>query len=820
MSARRLKVDGTLDATFSSSSSSFQPERALALQSDGKVVLAQQVSVRRVNSNGTPDSGFSTANTAGGFGNLAVALQADGKILVAGSFSSINGTPRSNIARLNADGTVDGAFVPQAMSSQSWVGCIGVQPDGKIVVGGNFGSIGSTPCGRIARLNVDGSVDSTFQPGLGASGTIHALQILGDGRISIVGEFGGFNGQIRNGVARLLPSGALDASLDPGAGPSSYYNYGVRLRTLLVQSDGHTVVGGTFDTWNDRARGSLTRINGDGSHDLTFNPGRGTNSQVSVVSLQPDGKILIGGWFRSYNDNPIPQLARLNLDGSFDATFAPFGPLGITDVNALAIQPDGKVLVNGSFVAQGVGYTNVLLKRLNADGSQDNTFIESTANGRTVFAIALQPDGKILVGGAFSGPRRFNSDGSLDSSFLFINNFANGHVRAMVLQPDGKILVGGDFTQYGNVARNKLARLNADGTLDLGFNPIGPNAGAVVHAIALQADGKVLVGGTFSSFGGLAMGGVARLFADGTHDTSFAAAAWGGGGVYRVAIQADGKVIIGGSMGSPYNGHVARLNADGSRDMSFNSGGVGASSTIHAMALQPDGRLVIGGQFTTFNGTKRTRVARLLGDPCIPDSDGDGINDCVDNCVAISNASQVDCDLDGAGDVCELAAGTQWDTNGNGTPDQCEACPNIISYCTAGTTTNGCVPSMSSTGTPSIGAGAGFEVRATGIEGQKQALLFYGVSGPNNAPWTPNSSSRLCVRTPVQRMPSASTGGAANACNGAIALDFLGFLSANSNALGQPFAAGMVVNMQAWFRDPPAPGTTNLSNALQFTFCP
>ncbi len=811
MSARRLKVDGSLDATFSPST--FQPERALALQSDGKVILAQQVSVRRVNSDGTPDAGFSIANTAGGtFGNLAVALQADGKILVAGSFSSINGTPRSNIARLNADGTVDLGFVPGAMSLQSQINCIGIQPDGKIVVGGIFGSIGSTPCGNIARLNVDGSLDSTFQPGLGASYTIHALQILGDGRISIVGEFGAFNGQVRRRVARLLPSGALDLSLDPGAGPS-----GSRLRALLVQPDGRTVVGGVFDTWNNRVRGSLTRINGDGTHDLTFNPGRGTNSQVSVVSLQPDGKILIGGWFRSYNDNPVPQLARLNLDGSFDATFAPFGPLGITDVSALAVQPDGKILVNGSFVAQGVGYTNVLLKRLNPDGSQDNTFIESTANGRTVFAIALQPDGKILVGGAFSGPRRYNSDGSLDSSFLFINNFANDHVRAMVLQPDGKILIGGDFTQYGNVARNKLARLNADGTLDLGFNPIGPNLGARVYALALQADGKVLVGGSFGSFGGLAMGGVARLFADGTRDTSFTAAA-GVGGVSPIAIQSDGKVIVGGGMGSPYN--VARLNTDGSRDLSFNSGGVGSDGPVYGMALQPDGRLVIGGQFTTFNGTKRTRVARLLGDPCIPDSDGDGINDCVDNCVAISNASQVDCDLDGAGDVCELAAGTQWDTNGNGTPDQCEACPNILSYCTAGTTTNGCVPSMSSTGTPSIGAGAGFEVRATGIEGQKQALLFYGISGPNNAPWTPNSSSRLCVRTPVQRMPSAGTGGAANACNGAIALDFLGFLSANSNALGQPFAAGMVVNMQAWFRDPPAPGTTNLSNALQFTFCP
>jgi len=127
---------------------------------------------------------------------------------------------------------------------------------------------------------------------------------------------------------------------------------------------------------------------------------------------------------------------------------------------------------------------------------------------------------------------------------------------------------------------------------------------------------------------------------------------------------------------------------------------------------------------------------------------------------------------------------------------------------------------MSATGSPSIATLSGFEVRATGIEGQKQAVLFYGLSGTNNAAWTPNSSSRICVRTPVQRMPGSGTGGTANACNGAIALDFLSFLASNSTALGRPLMAGTVVNTQTWFRDPPAPGTTNLSNALQFTFCP
>ena len=202
------------------------------------------------------------------------------------------------------------------------------------------------------------------------------------------------------------------------------------------------------------------------------------------------------------------------------------------------------------------------------------------------------------------------------------------------------------------------------------------------------------------------------------------------------------------------------------------------------------------------------------------DTDLDGVADCLDNCDAIANPGQADCDSDGVGNVCELAAGTQWDTNGNGAPDQCEACPNVISYCTAGTTTNGCAATMSATGTPSLAAASGFVLRATGVEGQKTGLLFYGIFGPNNAPWAPGSSSRLCVRSPVQRLSSTSTGGTANLCNGVIAQDFRAYLAANPGSLGQPFAPGVVVNAQAWFRDPPAPGTTNLSNGLQFTMCP
>ena len=127
---------------------------------------------------------------------------------------------------------------------------------------------------------------------------------------------------------------------------------------------------------------------------------------------------------------------------------------------------------------------------------------------------------------------------------------------------------------------------------------------------------------------------------------------------------------------------------------------------------------------------------------------------------------------------------------------------------------------MSAAGNPSVGASSGFLLAASGVEGQRQGLLFYGLFGPKAAAWAPGNTSTLCVRSPLQRTVVASSGGAAGTCTGALTLDFQSYLAAHPTALGQPFQPGTIVNMQAWFRDPAAPGTTNLSNALQFKTCP
>ena len=147
-------------------------------------------------------------------------------------------------------------------------------------------------------------------------------------------------------------------------------------------------------------------------------------------------------------------------------------------------------------------------------------------------------------------------------------------------------------------------------------------------------------------------------------------------------------------------------------------------------------------------------------------------------------------------------------------------CSSGSTYCTAGTTTHGCVPSIGSSGTPSVSAASGFTLSLSNVEGQKSGIFFYGVSGPLIQPWAGGSTSFLCVKPPTQRMLTQSTGGTANACNGSMSIDWRAFLSAHPSALGQPIASGQQFVSQAWFRDPPAPKSTNLSNALQWVTCP
>ena len=406
------------------------------------------------------------------------------------------------------------------------------------------------------------------------------------------------------------------------------------------------------------AGGSFTRISGganlalfnpDGSVDSSFNFTTTALGGVRVIAVQTDGKIIIGGTFNRVNGVSRRFLARLNADGSLDAAFNTDSIVG-SPVRALLLQPDGKILVGGSFsIGSGV-FPNII--RLNADGTLDTTFTQGNVPGiRSINSIALQTDGKIVVvWGTIlpnrmptGGIARLNINGSVDTSFS--NQISTLSFNSVAIQSNGKILVGGQFSfgyvssQTGSVLYNGILRLNPDGSHDTAFVPAtvsNDTRFTEVFALALQADGKILVGGRIFVGSSATPVGLARLNSDGTLDASLNSGAisiaTGFARVEDVLPLPDGKILIGGLFSdiraNPQMNsiNIARLNADGSPDNSFSAS---TDNVVYDVALQTDGKILIGGDFEIVNGVARSSLARLLSESTAVrrtrfDFDGDG----------------------------------------------------------------------------------------------------------------------------------------------------------------------------------------------------
>lgn len=822
----RLSPDGGVDPTLQTAPGPNGSILSVALQPDGKLIVAggftsydavPRASIARVNSDGSLDPTFDpgAGPEPGGYVQT-VALQPDGKLIVGGWFTLFGGVPRKRIARLNADGSLDPTF-DSSNGANTTITRVVLQSDGKLLIGGYFTHYGGVSRNRIARLNADGSLDTSFDPGLGALGDILAVALQPDGKVVVGGTFQTIGAISRRYLARFHPDGGLDMSFDPGGGPDHY------VRTLALQPDGRLLIGGSFSSVQGVPRNIVARLESNGALDASFTPPDGTGTWAADLQLLATGKLLVCGYFYAssgfersavsvldssgsvdlgFNSLPAPServnqivfqsdgralvlgsfdyynsvarrgIARIEPDGALDASFDP-------QLNARAsvgaLQPDGKVLIAGGFTTVG-GAARQGLARLESNGAVDLSFDAGAAPGSGIAALALQPDGKLLVAGWFTSfngvPRariaRVEANGALDLSFDPLAGVGNYNVDCLALQPDGAILLGGEFTSVGGAVRHRIARLKPSGQLDTSFQP-SPGADWVVREIALTPSGKILISGPFTRYNGVLRGGIARINSDGSLDTGFAPGpglaldSGGGATAYAIRLQPDHKILLAGSftsaMGRPRR-NIARLHPNGTLDDSFPAL-PGASYTIAALELDATGRALIGGIFLWYDGAVRHRIARL---------------------IAYS--------------------------------------PAPSSYCTAGVSTNGCVAKMDFDGAPSIAGASGFALKVKQLEGQRQALLFYGIGGRRADPWATGSTSFLCVKAPVQRMLAGSSAGSAGQCNGALSADWLNYVATNPSALGAPFAAGIAVTAQAWYRDPPAPRSTNLSDALEFVTTP
>jgi uncharacterized delta-60 repeat protein len=514
--------------------------------------------------------------------------------------------------RLNADGSVD--FSHGVNGSSYVINRMVVQPDGKILLGGSFSMIDGFPAPQgLLRLNSNGTVDTSFNIGnSGASNEIKDVELLAGGKILIGGFFGSYNGAERQYVAIINGDGSLDNSFNytPGRVLGAY--------DLAIQADGKIVVG----TYADFSQGVLVppvvRLNADATLDSSIQPFMGSAGIVHKVLVQPDGKILLGGFYNHINSVFRRNLGRFNQDGTSDSSFTGniFFSAVTNYIAELDLQPDGKILVAG-YITNGM--------RLNADGTHDVTL----SNSSNPPSIRYLPGGKLLK---LSGEIvRYSENGFFESQTVRFNS--DGVAYKAAIQADGKIIIVGTFTQINFSAnRGRIARLNTDGTFDAAFEPPGGGANGRINSVVLQTDGKIIIGGEFTSVNGNTnYKYLARLNPDGTLDTSFNPAL--NSPVTTFRLQPDGKLLISGAftlVSGISRNSMARLNPNGTIDTSFNLGS-GADGSIRSIDLQADGKIIIGGDFRRVNGVERLGVARLLN-AAVPqrklfDFDGDGRDD-------------------------------------------------------------------------------------------------------------------------------------------------------------------------------------------------
>jgi|GEM_PF-1608191 len=339
-----------------------------------------------------------------------------------------------------------------------------LQPDGKILIGGAFLFYNGVSRNRVARLNSDGSLDVSFNPGAGPDTPVLCMALQADGKILIGGGFTSVDGTSRSRIARLNSNGTLDLSFTP-----LFTNDAVR--SIVVQPDGKILIGGDFSLINGISRNHVARLKDDASLDFSFNAASGSNGVVISLALQPDGKIVVAGGFVNFSTANNTRIVRLNSSGGLDTTFNP--ALGISLApHQILLQPDGKILVAGEFIGVDTPFGKHGIARLETNGAIDGSFDPGLGtDGHTIEALALQPDSKIVIVGAFptfngvtvNGVARLDSGGSLDNSF---NSGSGVNVpfpaRGVAIQPDGKIVMGGQYTFYNGVSSNGITRINGD----------------------------------------------------------------------------------------------------------------------------------------------------------------------------------------------------------------------------------------------------------------------------------------------------------------------------------------------------------------------
>ena len=608
-SSQSIQASGELYASAPASFTKPGKVNTLIPLSDGRVLAGGSFiiiggqpaprSLTMINSAGLLDGTFQVDQRLQVFEVYAAALQSDGKIIIAGWFKILPSPYTYSLLRLNPDGSLDNTLTSTSINGQ----VLSVLVDGeKLLIGGNF----TQPAVRIARLNLNGTLDATFNvAGSGPSDTVRDIARQSNGKYIIVGDFETYNGAGQVGVARLNTNGSLDTAFATGGFRPS--------RRVAVLNDNSVVVGGV-----NYCGGSLFAwYTAEGVLKPALDPNPDLFESITAFLPLPDGGFLIGGWYSNQCINNSPtqhegQVWRYAADGSY-RTLASFG--NEADVLALALRSDGKVMLGGQGRPKSSGEVNIfnglaLLDLSNAGLEKVPAFNPIVGDEAEILDLSRYPDGKLLVAGFFShvngsprfGLARLLVNGNLDLDFQPFADQPGGWSMAALALPDGRAVAGfGDSGLFLIGQNGSLTDLSAFNDYDR------------VSSLAYQA-GKVLVGSDF----GL---GVRRLKADFTGEDETFVSGDAYGTVRALAVQPDNKIYVAGNF-TQYNSAVVpglvRLNTNGSLDGGFTPPifmlGEYVTAEMYAVTPLDGGDVLVGGNFTTVDGADHPALVRLDDD--------------------------------------------------------------------------------------------------------------------------------------------------------------------------------------------------------------
>ena len=637
----------------------FEPSGKLTLVGRGEYYSGSLYTRRVVRvtpgGNQDPDHRFGTFNQA----VTTVKLLRNGQYIFSGPFTSYSGSSVSFIIRTSNSGAYDSTFKAGTLDNAVW----SIQEDSsnRLILGGAITTYSGSAINYIVRVNTNGTIDNTFKTGTGFNGTTNGIVLQSDGKIIVTGGFTTYSGSSVNRIVRLNTDGTLDTTYKAGQTLQSAFQYPAV--GLGIQSDNKVIAYGNFTSYSGSTRNRITRINTDGTLDTTFNPGAGFDRIDPVsghldgaserkIKIDSAGKIYVADAFTSYSGSAVYGLVKLNSDGTIDTTFDYTGSAvsGIgynrwdTSTSSNRRGAVSSISITGSSVAVG-GYFHTWkepvaagIVRLDLSGSSYvgtrlhtfGGFQYQSYNATGQFAsqvnVIKKIDTRYLVAGNFtqynsSGSNRIimlNSDFSRDSTFNIGTGFNASVYQIHYIPSTNKILVTGAFTTYSGSTVNRIVQLNTNGTIDTGFASGLSGFNNDVSCASTESNGKIVVGGAFTTYNGATQNRILRLNANGAVDADFKTnngVSTLSANVYTVAVQTDGKIVFGGNLVNTYSGsltstRIFRTDASGAIDPTFKTS-TGLNAGLIFAKQTPDGKLMIIAEGTTYSGSTINRIARL-----------------------------------------------------------------------------------------------------------------------------------------------------------------------------------------------------------------